>query len=244
MWPSALRILVVQSDREFLRQLSGHTARLDWELIMLPGPPTVDVMLAMRSHAMILDTRLLGPAWEDWLSRNAARVPRTSIVVCTGPSTVVQRIRGLRAGADDWITKPCAVEELVARLVAAVRARRAGDGTLSAASLQSGDLELRFDLLDALVGGRAAGLTRREFDVLVCLAREANRVLERERVYQEVWGHTMAQGDRALDTVVRKIRSKLERLAPGRRYIHTHRGVGYRFSAGRGTSRRAPRSTR
>jgi DNA-binding response OmpR family regulator len=238
-WPSALRLVVVQSDRELVRQLAALTARLDWELTILPGPPTAEVLLEMNSHAMIVDIRLLGPHWHDWLVRHSARIPRMSVLVSTGPSSVMQRIRGLCAGADDWVTKPCEVEELLARVAAAVRARRVGSGHGAATILRRGDLDVRPDVFDAFVDGRAAGLTPREFAVLLCLAREDNQVLDREHVYREVWGHRMVQGDRALDTAIRKIRFKLERIAPGRRYIHTHRGVGYRFAAGRRISRRA-----
>ena len=74
-------------------------------------------------------------------------------------------------------------------------------------------------------------LTRREFDLLNLLADNAGNVLEREMIYQQVWGYAMAHGDRSVDVFIRKLRKKIEKRSPGFRYIHTHFGVGYRFSA-------------
>jgi hypothetical protein len=73
-------------------------------------------------------------------------------------------------------------------------------------------------------------LTRREFELIELLASAEGRVLEREEIYQRVWGYAMARGDRSVDVFVRKLRQKLERASPGWRYIHTHFGVGYRFA--------------
>jgi DNA-binding response OmpR family regulator len=80
------------------------------------------------------------------------------------------------------------------------------------------------------VGGASIDLTRREFELIELLAGAEGRVLEREEIYQRVWGYAMARGDRSVDVFVRKLRQKLEKASPGWRYIHTHFGVGYRFS--------------
>ena len=72
-------------------------------------------------------------------------------------------------------------------------------------------------------------MTRREFELLQVLAEASGRVIEREDIYQRVWGYAMAHGDRSVDVFVRKLRSKIERRSPGWSYIHTHFGVGYRF---------------
>jgi DNA-binding response OmpR family regulator len=140
-------------------------------------------------------------------------------------------VRALRGGADDWITKPCHPEELVARIAAVMRRRRAemliGDTT----PIEAGDLAIRPDRFDAYVGERAASLSRKEYELLYQLAGVQGRVLEREEIYQRVWGYTMVRGDRSVDVFIRKLRNKLERISPGWRYVHTHFGVGYRFAA-------------
>jgi DNA-binding response OmpR family regulator len=142
---------------------------------------------------------------------------------------VAQRVRGLRIGADDWINKPAHAEEVVARIEAVVRRRRRGQARPDAAPLVAGELEIRPDQYQAFVAGRTLELTRREFELLNTLAEASGRVIEREEIYQRVWGYAMAHGDRSVDVFVRKLRSKLQQHSPEWDYIHTHFGVGYRF---------------
>jgi DNA-binding winged helix-turn-helix (wHTH) protein len=97
--------------------------------------------------------------------------------------------------------------------------------------LAAGELEIRPDRFQAYAAGRSAGLTRREFELLLLLAESRGQVLERDSIYQRVWGYAMAHGDRSVDVFVRKLRQKLQRSSPGWNYIHTHFGVGYRFEA-------------
>ncbi|MGH2603774.1 MAG: response regulator transcription factor, partial [Dehalococcoidia bacterium] len=149
--------------------------------------------------------------------------------VCTQQSTVAQRVRGLRLGADDWIRKPCHPEEVVARLEAVARRRKRSEPRAEVGPLVAGEVEIRPDQFQAFVAGQSAGLTRREFELLQLLAESSGRVLEREDIYQRVWGYAMAHGDRSVDVFIRKVRSKLERHSPDWTYIHTHFGVGYRF---------------
>jgi DNA-binding response OmpR family regulator len=153
--------------------------------------------------------------------------------VCTGQSTVAQRVRGLRSGADDWIGKPCHPEELVARVEAVVRRQRLGEPTGEIGSVVAGEVEIRPDQFQAFVGGASVDLTRREYELIELLARSEGLVLPREEIYQRVWGYAMVHGDRSVDVFVRKLRQKLERVSPEWRYIHTHFGVGYRFAAER-----------
>ena len=93
-----------------------------------------------------------------------------------------------------------------------------------------GEVEIRPDQYQAFVGGTSLDLTRREFELIRLLAEAAGQVLPREEIYQRVWGYAMVHGDRSVDVFVRKLRSKLERVSPEWRYIHTHFGIGYRFA--------------
>jgi DNA-binding response OmpR family regulator len=136
-------------------------------------------------------------------------------------------------GADDWLTKPCHPEELIARIEAVSRRRRQGDGLDGGATVAAGEIEVRPDQFQAFANGMSIDLTRREFELIALLAGAGGRVLEREEIYQRVWGYTMAHGDRSVDVFVRKLRAKLQQASPGWNYIHTHFGVGYRFAAER-----------
>lgn len=98
-------------------------------------------------------------------------------------------------------------------------------------ALVHGNLEIRPDEIQALVDGRRVGLTVREFQVLLVLARREDRVMRRADIYGHVWGGEMKHRDRSVDVFVRKVRTKLAQVAPGWAYIHTHFGVGYRFAA-------------
>jgi DNA-binding response OmpR family regulator len=98
-------------------------------------------------------------------------------------------------------------------------------------TIEAGEISIRPDRYDAYAGEQGAALSRKEFELLRQLAAADGRVLEREDIYQRVWGYTMARGDRSVDVFVRKLRQKLEQVSPGWRYVHTHFGVGYRFAA-------------
>ncbi len=226
---ATLRLAIVDTDRGFLQVLTRRLDAVGWRYRLLAVAPAPEDVAALRLEAMVVDLLALGDEGWSYLERVRAAVPELPLVVCSGPSNVAQRVRGLRAGADDWLNKPCHPEELVARVEACVR-RRERAGAPASGPLQSGEVLIRPDQYQAFVGDVSVDLTRREFELLHLLADAEGRVLPREEIYQRVWGWTMAHGDRSVDVFVRKLRSKLERRSPGWRYIHTHFGVGYRFA--------------
>jgi DNA-binding response OmpR family regulator len=227
----ALKLAVIDTDSGFLQVLDKRLERLGWEHRTLASAVPVDTIVAMRLSALVIDLAILGPAGWDYLERVCSELPGLGVIVCTGQSTVAQRVRGLRLGADDWLTKPCHPEELIARVEAVVRRRRRADARAERVPVAAGDLEIRSDRFQAFVDRRSVDLTRREFELIELLAGSEGRVLEREEIYQRVWGYAMARGDRSVDVFVRKLRQKLEKASPDWRYIHTHFGVGYRFAA-------------
>ena len=225
-----LRIAVLDTDSGFLQVLGKRLERLGWEHRVVASPVPVDTLVAMRLNAIVVDLSVLGPQGWDYLETLCQRLPGLGIVVCTGQSTVAQRVRGLRMGADDWLGKPCHPEELIARVEAVVRRRRRAEAPQAITPVLTGELEVRADRFQAFVDGKSVELTRREFELIELLSAAEGRVLEREEIYQRVWGYAMARGDRSVDVFVRKLRQKLEKASPGWRYIHTHFGVGYRFN--------------
>jgi DNA-binding response OmpR family regulator len=228
----ALRVAVTDADSGFVAVLTKRLDRLGWEHRVLAGAVPVDRLVSMRLGALVLDLALLGPHGWEYLERVTRELPALPVIVCTGQSTVSQRVRGLRLGADDWVTKPCHPEELIARLEAVARRRRQGEA-LGTDTMLAGEIEVRPDQFQVFAHGRSIDLTRREFELIQLLAAAEGRVLEREEIYQRVWGYTMAHGDRSVDVFVRKLRAKLQQASPDWHYIHTHFGVGYRFAAER-----------
>jgi len=232
--PAAVRLAILDSDSGFTAVLGKRLRAIGWRAELLPSPPPVDQIAHMRLHAVVIDLAVLGADGWPYLEHLCSASGSQVVIVCTGPSSVAQRVRGLRLGADDWITKPCHPEEVLARIEAAVRRRSAGTETSHApAPLITGELEIRPEMFDAYVGDRSASLSRKEYELVRQLAAADGRVLEREDIYQRVWGYTMVRGDRSVDVFVRKLRQKLEALSPEWRYVHTHFGVGYRFAAER-----------
>jgi DNA-binding response OmpR family regulator len=225
-----LRLAIVDTDRGFVQVLARRLEALGWEHRVLVAGPRPEDLVPMRLGAIVLDLAVLGPPGWGYLEALCARLPDLPVVVCSGPSTVAQRVRGLRLGADDWLNKPCHPEELIARVEAAVRRRTRPGAPGERAPLTAGEIIIRPDQFQAFVGDRSLDLTRREFELIHLLADADGRVLPREEIYQRVWGWAMAHGDRSVDVFVRKLRQKLERFSPDWRYIHTHFGIGYRFA--------------
>jgi DNA-binding response OmpR family regulator len=224
---AAIRLAVVDSDSGFLQVLTKRLETAGWQHRVLASPVPLDAMVAMRLNAVVLDLAVLGPQAWTYLEKLCARLPQLGVIVCTGQSSVAQRVRGLRLGADDWVTKPCHPEELIARVEAVVRRRKRAEARVPAAPVAIGEL----DQFQAFVHGASVDLTRREFELIQLLADAEGQVLQREEIYERVWGYAMVHGDRSVDVFVRKLRQKLERASPGWRYIHTHFGIGYRFAA-------------
>src|SRR4051794_10480740 len=224
-----LRIAILDSDSGFVQVLVKRAADLGWQHRCLEAAPSVEEFVAMRVNALVVDLSLMGPGGWEFLERVTAALPGMGVVVCTGRTSVAQRVRGLRAGADDWVTKPCHPEEVLARVEAVVRRRKRASARVETGPLVAGELQVRADQFQAFAGTTSVDLIRREFEVLQLLAQTAGKVLQREEIYQAVWGYAMAHGDRSVDVFVRKVRQKLEKASPDWNYIHTHFGVGYRF---------------
>src|SRR3954471_254684 len=224
-----LRLAVIDADSGFVQVLSKRMSAMGWEYRTLASPVPPEELVAMRINCLVVDLELLGPNAWDFLERVCERIPGLGVIVVTPRSTVAQRVRGLRLGADDWVGKPCHPEEVVARVEAVVRRRRRASARVERRAVVAGELEIRADQFQAFVGGHSVDLTRREFELLQLLSEAAGQVLQREEIYQRVWGYAMAHGDRSVDVFVRKLRQKLESASPGWRYIHTHFGIGYRF---------------
>src|SRR5256885_12350862 len=135
---ASLRIAVLDRDSGFLQVLSKRLERLGWEHRIIGSAVPVEAVVSMRLSAVVVDLAQLGPQGWSLLQRLCAELPGLGVVVCTGQSTVAQRVRGLRLGADDWVTKPCHPEEVIARVEAVVRRRRRAEPRGDSASVAAG----------------------------------------------------------------------------------------------------------
>ena len=225
-----LHVAVVDTDTGFVQVLTKRLEAMNAPFNVVRGPTPADALVPMRANALVIDPMVYGQdAWGQ-LEEICRRLPTLAVIVCTGRTSVGQRVRGLRLGVDDWITKPCHPEEVIARAEAILR-RRARSESRDTEPLVIGEVEIRADLFQAFVRGTSGEFTRREFELLQLLAGARGQVIPREEIYERVWGYAMAHGDRSVDVFIRKLRLKLDKLSPRWRYIHTHFGIGYRLAA-------------
>ena len=235
VWPAPvqstpLNIAVIDRDSGLLIVLAKRLERLGWKHRVLAETVPIKTIAAMRLDALVVDLGIMGPRCWDWLERLAQSRRSFGIVICTGSSTVAERVRALRLGADDWLSKPCHPEELIARVEAVAGHRRRVEPR-NMETLKIGEVEIRRDQYQAFVADSSLNLTRREFQLIEHMAGAAGQVLERELIYERLWGYPMIRNDRSVDVFVHKLRRKLEAASPDWRYIHTHFGIGYSFAA-------------
>lgn len=225
-----MRILVVDDDRavrESLRrslQFNGYTVQLAGD-----GQQAMEVLAAQRPDAMVLDVMMPKVDGLEVCRRLRSTGDDLPILVLTARDAVSDRVAGLDAGADDYLPKPFALEELLARLRALLR-RSPPEGTGAAGSagtaLTFADLLLDQGTREVARGGRRISLTRTEFSLLELFMRHPRRVLTRSRILEDVWGYDFPTSGNALEVYVGYLRRKTE--AGGEpRLIHTMRGVGY-----------------
>src|ERR1700761_2351405 len=156
-----LRLAVVDRDPGFMQVLSNRLDALGWDLRALSSAVTVDALVSMRLNAIVVDLAVLGPGSWEYLERVCARLPGLAVIVCTGPSSVAQRVRGLRLGADAWMTKPCHAEELICVIEAAIRRHRRNEMPQMEDAVSVGEITIRPDLYQAYRADASLELTAR-----------------------------------------------------------------------------------
>jgi len=228
----ASRLGIIEPDTAFAVVLMKRLTRAGWEHVALSGKSSPRDLADAQINALVVDLAAVGNKPWRWLNEVCQLLPELSVIVCTANSTVQQRVYSLSLGVDDWLSKPCHPEELLARVEATTtrRSRRAGRPVKPSVV---GKVEIRPDRYQAFVDGRSLELTRREYQMLEFLALAGGQVVPREVIYESLWRREMEGGARSVDVCVHKLRRKLDLASPGWRYIETHYGVGYRLLAER-----------
>ncbi len=221
-------VLVVDDDAA-IRQALERALRLEGFAVATAagGRAALEEVARRPPAAMVLDVTMPDLGGRAVCARLRADGMRTPILILSARDEVEDRIAGLQAGADDYLVKPFAVEELIARLRALLR--RAGDDaepSQSSATVEVGDLVLDAAARSVRRGKREVELTRREFELMEVFARNAGIVLGRDRLLELVWGYDWAADGNVVDVFVSYLRRKLE-AGGEQRMIHTVRGVGF-----------------
>ncbi len=218
-----MKILVVEDDRTVgqyvLRGLQEQGLQAD---LVADGGEALTAASHASYDLVILDLRLPGMTGFEVLRTLRDRGNTTPILVLTAQDAVDFKVQALRAGADDYVTKPFAFEELLARVEALGRRPK----QLAPKSLRVGDLELDVGTREVTRAGRRLELTPKEYAVLEYLMRHAGRVMSRTLITEYAWDYHFDPGTNIVDVVINRLRKKVD-AGQQQRLIHTVRGVGY-----------------
>lgn len=220
------RILIVEDEEKLARFVELELNHEGYE-VQKAFDGRTGLMMALEGECdlILLDVMLPGMSGLELL-RRLRRERQTPVILVTARDAVMDKVTGLDMGADDYITKPFEIEELLARIRAALRKRTAP--ALGGNVLTSGELKLDPARHEVHYGGERIELTHREFALLQVLMENKSIVLSREKLLELVWDYDYAGETNVVDVYIRYLRAKIDD-AYGVKYIHTVRGVGYVF---------------
>ena len=222
----AERILLVEDEEKLARMVELELQYEGYEVEKaFDGRAGLDRALSGEFDLVLLDIMLPALSGMEVL-RRLRRESAMPVIMLTARDTVVDKVSGLDMGADDYITKPFAIEELLARIRAALRKRPAQAAEPPRSLLTAGPLTMDTDRHEVSVNGEGVELTRREFDLLRYLLENKERVISRESLLDHVWGFDFVGETNAVDVYIRFLRAKIDEHF-GIKLIHTVRGEGY-----------------
>jgi len=222
------RILVVEDDPQIQKILQRTFREQGYEVTVCGnGQDGLDTFRSSRQSAVILDLLLPGIFGRDLCKMMKAEQPGVPVIVLSAISEVADKVLLLELGADDYMTKPFSPRELMARVQAALRRPRIQAATL--ATFSFGACEIDFAKMSARRAGKPITLTAHEFKLLKYFVENAERVLSREELLNEVWGYNSYPTTRTVDNQILKLRQKLEPNAADPQHLQTVYGAGYRF---------------
>ena len=231
----AKTILVIEDNEDIARlvmvNLRGKQMHVDHAA---DGTTGLDMALGGQYQLVILDLMLPGIDGLDICRALRANKVYTPVLMLTARTSELDRVLGLEVGADDYLTKPFSVPELVARVNAILRRSDQYQPALTAAAdtpLQSGELYINPDKRQVQLGGNNIELTAREFDLLWHFASNPERVFTRGQLLDSVWGYGHAGYEHTVNSHINRLRAKIEADPAKPRYVITVWGVGYKFSA-------------
>ena len=222
------KVLIVEDDDVIADGMARHLSAAGFDAVSVPkGEQGLARLRYERPDVCVLDLML--PGQDGWNVIETARSEGigTPIVVVSARGTEHDRVHALEIGADDYLVKPFSMRELVARVQAAARRGVRAQEPVRGEALEIEELRIDPDTVQAFVDGVSAELTPTEFRLLYALALERGRVVTRDELLQRIWGRREGHRDRTVDVFVRKLREKVDRIAPRHTFVQTRYGVGY-----------------
>jgi DNA-binding response OmpR family regulator len=225
---STAEILIVEDDEVIMGTLAYNLSRQGFSISQATtSSEALRLAWKLRPDLILLDLMLPGESGIEVCERIRELDEDVVIVMVTAKDAEDDKVRGFEAGADDYVTKPFGIKELVARINANLkRSETGGRGKI----LEAGDLQLDTKNFTARIKGKPLELRLKEFELLAALASAPGELKSREELAKEVWGHAGVGSSRTIDVHIRRIRAALEEKS-SYQYIHTARGLGYRFEA-------------
>lgn len=225
------RILVVDDEPAVSDLLAYNLRKAHYDVLVAPDGQEALRLVRQKSPDLIL-LDLMIPEMDGLdVCRELRKTSDVPIIMITARGEEIDRVVGLELGADDYVTKPFSVRELMARIKAVLRRTESDEKARASSSILHGPGNLRMDMDARLVSAedKMLNLTRLEFDLLHHLLSNAGRVLTRERLLEQAWGYDFAGDTRAVDSVMKRLRAKLRTASADADAIEAVRGVGYRL---------------
>ena len=220
-------ILIVEDDPRMQRVLQRMFSAEQYEVAIAgDGQTALELFLSRKPLAIVLDLILPHISGRELCQRFKAGAPETPVIVVSAISEVVDKVLLLELGADDYVTKPFSPRELMARVQAAIRRRRR---PAASSTYRFADCEVDFKKMTVSRAGQPVTLTSHEFKLLKFFTDNAERVLSREELLNEVWGYNCYPTTRTVDNQMLKLRQKLESDPANPRHLLTIYGAGYKF---------------
>ena len=235
---SAGSLLIVEDDDDLRTTLARRLGEAGYDVATAAtGPDALAAVEAEVPDLVVLDVMLPGLDGVEGCRRLRAAHPLLYILMLTARADELDRVVGLEVGADDYVTKPFSLQEVVARIRAALRRVRtvreqiaSGAADDEDAAIETGDLRIDPVRREVTVGGEPVHLTVREYDLLVFLAQHPDRPFTRVQLLEQIWGITYEGYDRTIDSHVQRLRAKIEADPGDPQHVRTVWGVGYKFS--------------
>jgi DNA-binding response OmpR family regulator len=220
-------ILVVEDDPRMQRVLQRMFSAEQYEVLTAgDGQAALDLFRSRKTLAVVLDLILPHISGRELCQKFKSISPETPVIVVSAISEVVDKVLLLELGADDYVTKPFSPRELMARVQAAIRRRRR---PVTPSTFRFADCEIDFKKMTVVRNGQPVTLTSHEFKLLKFFTDNAERVLSREELLNEVWGYNCYPTTRTVDNQMLKLRQKLEPDPANPRHLLTIYGAGYKF---------------
>ena len=226
------KVLIVDDEEHILELLKFNLLNAGYEILTANnGIDAVKIAKAEKPSLLLLDLMLPGIDGFD-VCKEIKRddgMKKTSIIMLTAKGEELDKILGLELGADDYITKPFSVRELLARVKAVLRRTNSFSET-EEDFYDSQNLKVEFERHEVFVNGEKVDLTLKEFELLQILIKNKGKILTRETLLDKIWGYEYIGETRTVDVHIRYLRKKIEEDDKNPRFIETIRGVGYRFN--------------